>query len=432
MKEFKAGVGISDITPPVGTLLYGYPRDRVSTRVLDNLYAKAVALSNGDDTVIMLSLDVCQIKIAEFEIIKEKIAKECNIKKENITCSSVHTHSGPITCTSAGWGVANVDFLDNTLIPCSVKAAKEAYDNLQPAVMGWGTVDCLAGINRREIKDGKVILGQNPSGPYDPTMTGIVFKTPNGENIATIIHFAMHPTCSGSNFSITRDWPGYMVDRIEEVTGASCMYINGAQGDIGPRLSNGQTTGDESSAKEAGTIAADSAEKLVNSITEFKVPELNLASGKIPLPTVPVPSFEQVLNDMEKMGDPEKLVDLDVKIYDTLKRIKAIYEKGESFPPDIVLSQTVIALDSLALVPFPFESFCEIALSLNEKSPYERTLLLGLTNGTLSYLPTEEQLPYGGYEVGSFHCSSIPPFIDSMDKYIVEENVKLLNTLHNN
>lgn len=298
--------------------------------------------------------------------------------------------------------------------------------------MGWGTVDCLAGINRREIKDGKVILGQNPSGPYDPTMTGIVFKTPSGENIATIIHFAMHPTCSGSNFSITRDWPGYMVDRIEEVTGASCMYINGAQGDIGPRLSNGQTTGDESSAKEAGTIAADSAEKLVNSITEFKVPELNLASGKIPLPTVPVPSFEQVLNDMEKMGDPEKLVDLDVKIYDTLKRIKAIYEKGESFPPDIVLNQTVIALDSLALVPFPFESFCEIALSLNEKSPYERTLLLGLTNGTLSYLPTEEQLPYGGYEVGSFHCSSIPPFIDSMDKYIVEENVKLLNTLHNN
>jgi hypothetical protein len=71
------------------------------------------------------------------------------------------------------------------------------------------------------------------------------------------------------------------------------------------------------------------------------------------------------------------------------------------------------------------------ALSLREKSPYRQTLLFGLTGGSFGYLPTEDQIPFGGYEIGSFRASTIPGFIDSLDKHIVSENVKLLKKLHN-
>ena len=41
-------------------------------------------------------------------------------------------------------------------------------------------------------------------------------------------------------------------------------------------------------------------------------------------------------------------------------------------------------------------AFTEIAMNLRAKSPYKQTIAMGITSGTRSYLPTEEELPYGG------------------------------------
>lgn len=434
MKDFYVGMAKADITPPLGTLLYGYPSERPSNNLLDELKVGAVAVKQGDKTVVFISADICAMNQDKCDIVAEAIADATGVKKDNILYSCIHTHSAPITRTSAGWGTADMDYVSNTLIPKSIEAAKNAISNMEPAVMGIGYAESYAGINRRELtSDGEVILGQNPDGPYDPTMTAFVFKGTDGKGIGTMIHFATHPTSAGENLSITRDWPGYMIDRVEEITGAPCMYINGAEGDIGPRLSNGRTTGagDESYIREIGLIAAEDVAKAVNSITEFKVPELKIMTETIKLPFIDMPSLESVIKDMEAMGDPSKLIEVDISTYARLEKIKKIYEDGEEIPTCMELKQTVISLDELAIVPLPFETFCNIALSLREESPYKQTLLFGLTGGSFGYLPTEDQLPYGGYEIGSFRAATIPGFVDSLDKHIVDENVNLLNKLYN-
>ena len=104
---------------------------------------------------------------------------------------------------------------------------------------------------------------------------------------------------------------------------------------------------------------------------------------------------------------------------------------GTDMPQSLKVEQTVIALGDFAMVPFPFEAFCEISLALREQSPYSETILMGLTGGSYGYLPTKEQIPYGGYEILSFHASSIPRFDDDLGAHLVKENVKLLDKLYN-
>ena len=53
--RFMAGAAREDITPPVGTLLYGYTPDTVSTSVHDPLQTTAVAFRQGEEAPRELS-----------------------------------------------------------------------------------------------------------------------------------------------------------------------------------------------------------------------------------------------------------------------------------------------------------------------------------------------------------------------------------------
>ncbi len=435
MSDFYVGISKKIITPKLGTLLQGYPKERPATSVHDDLYVGATAIKQNNETLLLFSADLSVIYFDLFEKLKTLINKETGLKPENIIFTTTHTHSGPATISVPGWCDANREYIDNILVSQTVSAAKEAISQLKPAVMGFGQSECYVAINRRQIKDNKVILGQNPDGPFDPKMSAISFKTTDGEYIGTIIHYACHATVCGGhtergqNLCITRDLPCVMVDAVEEATGAPCIYINGAEGDIGPRLSNGLTGADESFLDEVGSVAAKGAIEAIDSIKEFKAPEMKIHSENISLAlSAPLP-YDEIDRRIEELGNPAEFGGPRKLKYHTLQTLKAMYENGEKFKTSQEICQTVIALDDLALVPMPFEAFCNIALDLREKSPFAETLLLGMSNYTLTYLPTEDQLPWGGYEVEQFCSTSIPKYIDSLDKEIVKENVRLLEKL---
>ena len=433
MGNLLVGMSKADITPKLGCLLYGYPSKRYAERVMDPLSVGVAAFVQDEKKVLLFSAEVCEISTELCDKIRREIAVHTGVEEENILYAATHTHSGPVTKTNPGWGEADEDYINEILLPASVKAARQALCHVRPAVMGIGTVASNAGINRRETaEDGEVILGQNPDGLYDPAMTVVSFKDQEGDYIGSIVHMGIHATSAGENLSVTRDLPGAMIDRIEEMTGADCIFLNGAEGDIGPRLSNGRTTGagDESFVKEIGRVAASDAERALQSIDRFETPVLRIKTGRILLPFVEPPALEAVEKEMMEMGDPEELTAVNITKYAKLQKIKGIYDQGQEFPKGMELDQTILALGDVVLVFSPFEAFCKIALSLKEQSPYPYTLFVGLTNGAYGYLPAEEQLPYGGYEVDSFRATGILSFVDATDKQVVKENVKLMNQMH--
>ncbi len=57
-----------------------------------------------------------------------------------------------------------------------------------------------------------------------------------------------------------------------------------------------------------------------------------------------------------------------------------------------------LRVGDLAVCALPFEAFAEIGLDLKRRSPFPRTMVLGVTNGTNGYLPTPAQHQLGGYE----------------------------------
>ena len=58
MKVFKMAMAKADITPELGCLLYGYPRERHAERILDRLEVGVIALNNGEETLLMISNDI--------------------------------------------------------------------------------------------------------------------------------------------------------------------------------------------------------------------------------------------------------------------------------------------------------------------------------------------------------------------------------------
>ncbi len=440
-KNFVAGAAKAVITPPLGCTLTGYPHPtaedgtvlyRRAEGVHDDLYVRAFALGDGNPSAVWLVADLCGVKETVCDPLRQAVAEAVGLPFEQILFSVTHTHSGPAITPSGAWGVPNTEYIENQLIPGAVKAAKEAIQNAVPAKMGVATTQSKVGINRRQLKeDGEIILGQNPHGSYDPTMTVLAFTDAAGAPLMNIVHYGCHGTAAGKNKEITRDWMGIMLDALERESGALSIYINGAEGDVGPRLSNGRTTGlgDIGYVHELGGVAAQDAVRAYRKIKEYRPVELRIATDALTLPYQPFPSLEELEQKLAEVEDPDALNAPARRGYDTWLARAEFLRSGKQPKTECVIPQTILALNDVALVPFRFEMFSEITLRLREYSPFTHTLGTCNTNGQRSYLPSRDQLCRGGYEVQMFQgCDFYTP-AEETDDNIIRENLRILRNL---
>ena len=420
------GVGRRDITPAVGGRLYGYRPDVFSSSVNDALSVTAAAFFQGEAKAIFISATVCLISSVLADRIKNLVAAETGA--EHIIISATHTHSGPNTCGSAGWGEIDAEYCENIFVPRISEAAKEAVSALKPAVMGVGTVRSRVGMNRRQHNaDGTISLGQNPWGIFDDTMTVLRFSEPCGKPVLNLVHYGAHCTAAGMNTEITRDWAGVMLDRLETESGAPAMFVNGAEGDVGPRLSNGHTTGDISHVRELGGIAALDAVAAWRNAKNCKPADIFAAAGDLVLPLKPRMPYEEAKKRLEKT--PENEINIAGHIRQHYKDIIAAYDNNIPEETQMTLPQTLVAIGDVLFVPFPFEMFSEISLRLRRYSRFEHTLCMGVTNGSHGYLPSRDQICRGGYEVDVFAMGRAQPFADNTDDNIINENLRLTEKL---
>ena len=432
MEKFFVGVARECITPPLGTLLYGYPSKRPADEVHDDLNVTAFAFKNGDEKLIMLTADICALADDECSVIAREISEATGIPTDRITFSSTHTHSGPTTRNSVGWGEKNIEFIEKLLRPGAKAAALSAIENMKEAVMGVGSVDSYVGINRRERSlDGNILLGQNPWGVFNTEMTVLHFKTPSGENIGTMINYGAHGTAAGAGTAITRDWPGVMCDTVEKETGAIAAFFAGPSGDTGPRVSNGKTTGTIADVEELGSKAGTDALRAISSISDFSAPELRILSAEVSLPYKPLMSLEDAKAALLALGDPEKLSGVSLKKAHKYKMVIEEHEAKHPIKEAFNYKTTLISLDDVAFVSFPFEVFSEISLRIAKASPFKKTLTLNNTDGSMIYFPTKSEIVLGGYEVIMFEHFDTYSLVEDSDSFAVKGCLKLLGELKN-
>ena len=424
------GIGRTVITPPVGSNLYGYRPDVISESVHDDLTATAYCFRQGETAALLISLTVCSIGDPLCGDLRDRIARECDLPRENCIIHAIHTHSGPILNPTTGWGVPDPAYLEGILIPRTVEAARLACANAVPVTMKISQGESLVGINRRELRaDNTIALGQNPWGPFDPKMTVITFAGEDGKPAAHLIHYGCHGTAAGRNREISRDWAGVMIDAVERIFGGTAAFFNGPEGDVGPRLANGLTVGrmHVDDAVEHGGIAARDAARICRERGSCITPTLSVSTETLQIPLQPRLPREEAETLMAEFEG--QTVNIKAKKYEYYQKVAQSYDTDYSEVASVPVEQTVLRLGDVAIVSCPFELFSEIGMRIAQESPFPYTLTLSNTNGSLGYFITEDAICRGGYEVGMFLTTGVQPYVTNADFHYFDQTVKHLNNM---
>ena len=412
------GVARRKITPKVGACLYGYRPNHKSESVNDDLTATAFYFVQGEARALLVSVTVAEVHRDIVAEIVSAVEKKHGISRSAIILHSIHTHSGPNLIGTFGWGDIDAEYRDEIFIPEVLKTVDEAVASPVPVTMAIATGESLVGVNRRQLGlDNEVGLGQCTWGPFDPQMTILSFRGGDGACVANLIHYGAHPTASGMNVEITRDWPGVMMDALEAKTGGVSAFINGPEGDVGPRLANGWTTADLPQAMAHGKWAGEDACRIFENMGEYHTPRLASYSGEVALPILPRIPLEEAKAEYENYkGSTSNSLAQRANYY---KKVIASYEDAYTEEATRSFMQTVIRLGDVAIVSFPFELFSEIGLRIKKGSDIPHVLSLALANGSSGYFAAESDLCRGGYEIIMSRTANVQPYAPNADFYAV-------------
>jgi len=371
--ELRAGVARADITPPIGSTMYGYSArgSNVSAGVHDPLHAKALVLDDGKTRVALATLDLGDITHENTTNIKAIVKEKTGI--ESVLCVASHTHSAP-------WpGPGFPSEKDPWIREAERKIAAtivEAAGKTVPVRIGVGSGEVREGHNRRRVgADGKVeMLWRNrervPTHPVDHQLAVIRVDDLEGRSLATLVNFACHPVVLGpENLLISADYPGVLTRRLEEATSGQAMFLQGADGDINPFWD--KTPPDEGAFEQMdkmGSALAEEAIRVRRAITELS------AERRL--------SFHSEIIPLAHRDDSER--------------------RDRTLEAEV---NTVLIGDDLALATFPGEFFVEHGLSLKTRSRIANTLFVGYCNRRLRYFPTIQATTEGGYGAGRYGTS---------------------------
>lgn len=421
-----AGIARQDITPKIGARLYGYLPDIYSESINDHLTLTAFVFKQKERKVLMISISACLLKTELANELRNEISANYGIDYNNIIISTTHTHTGPCIAEIKGWGDVDMEYYNGILKPALFKSVYNADKNLQPVKVSVSSGKSKVGINRRELKLNNTIkLGQCRWGTYNPEMTVLSFKNEKNEIIGNIIHYGCHGTAAGKIKVISRDWMGVMTDALEKETGAITAFFNGPEGDVGPRLSNGGTVGNEIKyVHELGEIAAGDAISIFKKHGIYEDVNLLVKTNEFQLPLKPRIPYDEAVKGIKNFNGNK--ANINFKIYEHNKTIKESYDNDYEERDFKKIEQTIIKIGEVVFVSFPYELFSEIGMRINDAIKGLRVLSLSNANGSEGYFPTQDQICRGGYEIEMFQHSDVQCFTDDADFHIVEETLRNL------
>lgn len=461
-QRFSAGIGRSSITPPMSAphANWGAQLHVLPDGIAEELWATVLVVDDGAERAAFCELELVIVSREESDAIRTAVAEEIGIAPEQVRCSVSHNHAGPPPSawnwTSQGTEALKVYYES---LPSRVAgAAREAMLALRPARIGWGRGESHVGVNRRETSPtGRTVTGVDPNGPIDPEVLVVRIDGVDGEPIGSIVGYTMHPTFLGPrNKLVSADWPGQMRKVVEQVTGAPCLFAQGATGDVGPGPLG---YSDDHRAMHAigGQVGCEAARVYLSlalppvryehdRVQESGAP-LGLWKG-VPLPEEPVrvkarsaritlsldeqmpvdeaegrvAAAQGHLDELKAAGAPD--AEVESATFVTKRANMTLFRSQEYFGK----TDTEIELHLFQIGPIVFagvegEPFHKTGLAIKGASPFAATWFGGYTGGWAGYIPTPEERPRKGYEVDT------APFAETAAEELTTQVLAALNEL---
>ncbi len=224
----QAGFSKVSFLPPFTASLAGYGKGmpRHFSHVLDEPYARGIALSDGDTGVVVLATDF----LTPTDRLCEAVRHRANLGGVNIVVHGTHTHSAPGNFWDHPIAVRMCgDFRPHAfefLVERFAEAAVRAWNAREDARVSFDQdADSLAHLqeNRRR-----------PNGPIDPVLSVWSFRAKSdGRPLGCAVNFAGHPVIVAERdfHAVSADFPGFVARRLESEYPV-CAYFNGAVGGL--------------------------------------------------------------------------------------------------------------------------------------------------------------------------------------------------------
>jgi hypothetical protein len=209
--------------------------------------------------------------------IAERIRAQTALSAEQILITFSHTHGAglmdPGRAALPG-GDLIAPYLDR-LADDVADAVQKALASSVPAVLSYGTGRCSLAAHRDywDEANGLFACGFNPSQPADDTLLVVrATAEADGKALGTLVNYACHPTTLAyENRLISPDYPGALRETVENASGAPCVFLQGASGDLGPRDGYvGDTRVADANGRQVGHAALAALESLPPPATAYR------------------------------------------------------------------------------------------------------------------------------------------------------------------
>ena len=459
--QLYAGVGKADIT------------DR-SMPVNDSLYAKALVIRDGTNTLAIITVDA--VAIGELGKIKDnflvnmraQLQNEFSISPSNVLINASHCHG--IVC--------------NDYEKRAIQAVRDACRNMVSVRVGAGRgrENRISENRRLLLKDGSeadvrhaysLVPDEQVGkiGPNDPDIGLLRLDRQNGQPLAIVYNFAVHPIQTVPSRGNTADITGFASRVIEDVLGDDvvALFLQGCCGDINPvqykdvhnprdaetlgnllglsavrALRKVQTRDDADMRVINEVLALPRATDIKQRIAAIQAEQTRLLQSlrgtSLNLKTF-IPLFVQYnlatnfpsysshrylldtslgRDDLAKL-DAENRANMESYIQNiytmeqltrldaNLNLLKMHKAKNDALAkPTIDVEVMGVRIGNFVLVTFPGELTVEIGLNIKKRAPAPFTFVSGYCNGYIYYAPTAQQRNNKGFAQEDCDCLLAP------------------------
>jgi len=235
-----SGYARVDITPDYAVHLSGYGDDEIrrSEGIRDNIYITCIAVTSGDETILMYTADLLSFNADAANELRTAVFDAVGVEGDHIFVGATHSHSGPVLY---GELPKAPEFRQN-VYEAAVEAAKAALDDRAVSKL-LTTTKRIPGMNfirHYLIADG-TYSGSNfgdaspgrvgHAGMSDPRMVLLKFERINKPDIV-IMNWQAHNdnVREVGYYYISSSYTGHIRAKFEKETGMHFAYFTGASG----------------------------------------------------------------------------------------------------------------------------------------------------------------------------------------------------------
>lgn len=260
--SIQVGVGRVNITPDESIRLSGYGgRTSLPTGAAGQLWAKAIAIGQGEETVLFVTLDLIGVPAW----LKKEVIEKLDMPEAQIAMCAKHTHSGPHLKNVLGpifmadippddW--AGIERYSAALGAKVVRACRDALANREKGQLHWTQGEAGFAGNRRVLENGTWTgFGIQADGPVGHSLPVLKVSNQEDELLALLTNYACHCTTLGGDMNQYHgDWAGEVQRLLEERhPGTTAMIAIGCGADANPNprgsmnevLQHGKSLADE-------------------------------------------------------------------------------------------------------------------------------------------------------------------------------------------